>query len=212
MTGSIFRIALMTLIWTLLFFIALVMGVTQEVQGCEKDKEAVSVAESYLDRMAKREGFKNKSYDDGTGVITVGIGHAMGPRDVHKIRSQRVFAEVFGSDVVWKDVFSSKVKLTDGQVKSLALYDINDKLELAKRKIENFDDLMPGQQEAIVDAFFRGDIGPKTIALIEKERFKEASVEYLNHRQYKNAEKLGIPGIIPRMNHNAAGIRGDHDK
>jgi len=42
----------------------------------------------------------------------------------------------------------------------------------------------------------------RTIKLINAGKWREAAVEYLNRHDYMNAQQLGIPGIVPRMNAN----------
>ena len=53
----------------------------------------------------------------------------------------------------------------------------------------------------IVSSWFRGSLSgsPKTIELINQGKYKEASEEFLNNEEYKNAAELGKPGIIKRM-------------
>ena len=40
---------------------------------------------------------------------------------------------------------------------------------------------------------------PETIKLINKGKFKEASIQFLDNEEYRNAKQLGRAGIIPRM-------------
>ncbi|XP_053404966.1 uncharacterized protein LOC128558779 [Mercenaria mercenaria] len=103
-------------------------------------------------------------------------------------------------------VLSGKKAITWEQAKKLFHHDIdNIYIPRAERKIGKklFGGLTMNVKTAIVNAFYRGDIGPKTIALIKQEKWAEAAVEYLNHNGYKNAKKNGMSGIIPRMKCNA---------
>ena len=79
-----------------------------------------------------------------------------------------------------------------------------------KRAIPNFDSLSDKQKEAIVVGWFRGSIKPKhkTVALIKKGKFREASEEFLNHDDYKNAKDTDKSGLIERMEYVSAGIAG----
>ena len=165
----------------------------------------------YMDRMSEREGFRNKVYDDGVGVWTVGIGHAMdNGKGGHVRRSQRAFQSVFGNSVNWNDVRNGRVSLTDEQVRELAAFDIDDKANVARNMFNDFDTFPPYLQEALLDSVYRGDTGPKTTALINQGRWREAAREYLNRRDYIDAKnnrpdpRTGIlmRGIIPRMEHN----------
>ena len=79
--------------------------------------------------------------------------------------------------------------------------------EVADR-IKTLDTLLPDvknmnkdAQRAIFSEHYRGSIAqsPKTRELINRGNYKKAAVEFLNNEQYRNAEKLGIRGIKPRM-------------
>ena len=79
--------------------------------------------------------------------------------------------------------------------------------EVADR-IKTLDTLLPDvknmnkdAQRAIFSEHYRGSIeqSPKTRELINRGNYKKAAVEFLNNEQYRNAEKLGIRGIKPRM-------------
>ena len=73
------------------------------------------------------------------------------------------------------------------------------KEKLASKKISGFSSFPQYIKNAIINALYRGDLGPKTIGLINKGNWKSASEEYLNH---KNA-KSGPTQIIRRMKTNA---------
>ena len=84
-------------------------------------------------------------------------------------------------------------------------HDINNIYEpRAKNKIgkDVYDKLPSNVKTAVVNAVYRGDLGPKTAKLIKEGNWKEVGKEYLNHKQYKNADKLGIPGVKTRMDWN----------
>jgi len=166
-------------------------------------------AELYMGRMSEREDVRTKAYNDGIDVTTIGIGHAMGktPSDGHSRRSRAVFKKVFGNKYDWDKLYRKEQQLEKGDPEVLAEYDINDKARIARKQVNNFDSYPPYLQAALVDAKFRGDLGPKTIGLLNEGKIKAASVEYLNHHQYINAEKLGIRGIIGRMDENADAMR-----
>jgi len=181
----------------------------------EKKKDYYEI---YIDTLEEREGSWTHAYDDRTGreynggprkgVITVGIGHAMGANptdtDNHAPRSRRVFQELFGDSVNWDDIYFGKSELTEEQVQQLARYDIEKHVPRARNLIPNLDQQPEHIQHMAVDAVFRGDLGPLASDLIMQGQWMEAAKEYLNHQQYINAEELGIRGIIPRMEKNAS--------
>jgi len=183
----------------------------EEEQAAANPEEGPDFVDLYMDRMAEREGFRNQVYDDGVGVWTIGIGHAMDDGNGgHVERSQRAFQQVFGNSVNWNDVRNGRVSLTDEQVRQLAAYDIDDKANVAREMFNDFDTFPPYLQEALLDSVYRGDTGQRTTALINQGRWREAAVEYLNRRDYIDAvnnrpdPRTGrlMRGIIPRMEHN----------
>ena len=105
----------------------------------------------------------------------------------------------YGSDVQEGDVWS------DAQADAQLRTDIDDRLPAIKGSIKNFDSLPMDLKKNIVGSWFRGSMSgsPKTIELINQGKYKEASEEFLNNDEYKNAEKLGKSGIIPRMDATA---------
>ncbi|XP_052065897.1 fibroin heavy chain-like [Mytilus californianus] len=56
---------------------------------------------------------------------------------------------------------------------------------------------------AIVNAYYRGDMGPKTQSLIANGDWCHVKAEYLNHGDYINCVSKGIPGVCTRMDWNA---------
>jgi GH24 family phage-related lysozyme (muramidase) len=56
-------------------------------------------------------------------------------------------------------------------------------------------------QMAIMNASYRGDLGPKTIGLINKGDWDNVSKEYLNHPNYTNPGNM--TGVVKRMKSNA---------
>lgn len=95
--------------------------------------------------------------------------------------------------------------LTDAQATDLLKKDVGIKLNLAKHKIHNFESLPASTKIAIIDAFYRGDMGPKTLALINQNNLVAASKEYLNHSEYKHTTNNGVK---KRMELNAALLAG----
>lgn len=54
---------------------------------------------------------------------------------------------------------------------------------------------------AILNAIYRGDLGPNTRKLINQGKWKEASIEYLKHPNYTNPGKF--VGVVKRMKSNS---------
>jgi len=122
------------------------------------------------------EGERLAPYNDGRGNWTIGVGHRIKNKECNKI------------------TFSQSAKF---------LYDdINICLKRIRFKIPKFDFYPDYVRLALLNSFFRGDTGQKTIALINDNKWILASIEYLNRYDYKNAVKLEIGGIKRRMEVN----------
>ena len=95
--------------------------------------------------------------------------------------------------------------ITELEATNLLNKDIAEKTRLAKSKIQNFESLPISAKIAIINSFYRGDIGPKTISLINKNDLLSASKEYLNHSEYRHTSNSGIK---KRMELNAEMLAG----
>ncbi len=198
---------------------------TQQVQTQPVQLKQIALPEKYkfdyvsfAKHLSDREGIHNIAYDDKTGlpvtvakpkgVITIGIGHAMGktPTDNWARASQKAFQETFGDSVNWLSVFSGKQKLNNQQIQDLAKYDINKRLSILNSKIPNLNRFPQYVQSALLDGFYRGDLGPATISLINKGEWRKAADEYINREDYKNAIKNKMRGIKTRMDANRAAM------
>lgn len=95
--------------------------------------------------------------------------------------------------------------ITKQQAWTLLNHDIEERVALAQLRLgtDLYNSFPANVKSAIISAIYRGDLGPKTMNLIKDQKWKDVSVEYLNHKQYKDADKLGIIGIRTRMNWNA---------
>ncbi len=82
--------------------------------------------------------------------------------------------------------------ITDSDAIKLLERDIASKIDLAKKHIKNFDSLPMTVKIATVNALFRGDMGPKTMALLSQNKFDAAAKEYLNHREYRTTTNKGV--------------------
>ena len=92
-------------------------------------------------------------------------------------------------------------KITKEEADTRLRQDIKDRLPQIRRRIPKFDSFPEDLQVALLGEFFRGSLGgsPETIRLINQEKFKEASKEFLDHDEYRNAVERNRAGIRPRM-------------
>lgn len=153
--------------------------------------------------IAANEGIKLRVYDpvpnDGKYEPTIGVGHYMGRPD-----SKKVFNKVL-PEIDYGRVLSGKQDLTEEQALRLFQYDLGTYIDRARAKISNYDGFPLGVKKAIVDGFYRGDLSrsPRTLRYINKGKFDKAAIEYLNHNEYRNAKRLGKPGVAIRMKKNS---------
>ena len=164
----------------IIFLIILIMAnnnIDKAITSDEFDKNENDL-DIYSNYLKGWEGFSGKAYKpvESEEHYTIGYGH-------------------YGSDVKPDDV------MTEGAALGLLRDDINDRLPVIKGRIKNFDSLPIDLKKNIVSSWFRGSLSgsPKTIELINQGKYKEASEEFLNNEEYKNAAELGKPGIIKRM-------------
>lgn len=154
----------------------------------------------YAQYTAQWEGRRGRVYDpnpnDGRDEPTIGVGHNMARED-----SQATFRRVL-PNANHNSVRRGRETLTNNQIDSLFANDIQTYIDRTRARINNFDALPEYLRTALVDATYRGDLGPRTIRLINENNWTAAAREYLNHRQYQNAVALRIPGIRPRMESN----------
>jgi lysozyme len=87
--------------------------------------------------------------------------------------------------------------------------DIMKRLPEVERAIPGLTNYPLEIQAPLVSEWFRGSLvqSPKTRKLIKAGKFEEASKEFLNNDEYKNAKKRGRSGIRGRMEETALAIR-----
>jgi GH24 family phage-related lysozyme (muramidase) len=77
----------------------------------------------------------------------------------------------------------------------------------ARKKVKGYDTLPDEPKAAILSAVYRGDLGPKTAALINEGKPEQAAKEYLNHKEYKTRKRKDPDdGVVRRMERNARAI------
>ncbi len=180
------------------------LGSALFVNSCKKENIKNKIeSPDYYSHFIAYEGKRNKVYDpnprDNKYEPTIGVGHYLdGPG------SRESFENAL-PEINYDLVYSKKKKLTDEEVRKLFDYDLAKKINDAKEAFDNFDSYPNYLKIALVDGFYRGDLkkSPKTQELIRQGKFYEASIEYLNHKEYKNAKKNKMRGVFNRMNSNS---------
>lgn len=139
----------------------------------------------YFENIAGYEGFRAEPYGD-KGRLSVGYGTIGQPGQVVTEEQARQAAENHIRTVV---------------------------LPQARKTIPQFDSLPENVRIAIVNGWYRGDMGgsPKALALINQGRWAEAADEYLNNDEYRAAKASGS-GVAARMEANAAALRSMADQ
>jgi GH24 family phage-related lysozyme (muramidase) len=90
--------------------------------------------------------------------------------------------------------------LTDEEATQLLKKDVAVKETLAKKLIPSYNKFPQYVKDGIINAMYRGDMGPKTIKLINDNQWDNVSTEYLDHTNYKSGN---FPQIKKRMKDNA---------
>ncbi len=128
---------------------------------------------------AKKLWFPHRSVEGGSDTIAYG----------HKLQKGEDFSR----------------GITEDEAMALLQKDINAKINVAKSRFKNFASLPLTIRIATMNALYRGDMGPKTMALLASNQFDRAAKEYLNHREYKTTSNRGVK---KRMEWNAKVLAG----
>lgn len=169
--------------------------VTPIVQTAVKSGESSLLNNKTSDYIGHWEGKRDTVYNDSAGLPTIGIGHYLD----NSAQDRQLFKALFGNSVNYDKVLNGQQKLTNDQIEKLFNVDVKIKEKLASKKISNFSGLPIYVKNAIINGLYRGDLGPRTIGLMNKGDWGSAAKEYLNH---KNA-KSGPSQIQRRMKTNA---------
>jgi hypothetical protein len=91
--------------------------------------------------------------------------------------------------------------ITRPQAGNLLVSDMRSRLAEIKRMTPRFEELDEVTQKRIMDSHFRGSWGgsPDTRRLVNEGNFTEASTEFLDNDEYRNAVARGRAGIRGRM-------------
>lgn len=101
----------------------------------------------------------------------------------------------YGDLVTSLEEAEAKRKLTKEQASAHLDVHIEEKKQYLKSLVPNVEQLSPRLQNALLVETFRGSVpkSPKAIELLNKGKFKEASVEYLDNAEYEaQGEDSGI--------------------
>lgn len=152
-------------------------------------------ADNWLDlainRLKQLEGFRGAAYraTPGEKNLTIGYGH-------------------------YNSSITRGQTITRSEAEQLLRQDINERLPQIRTAIPAFDTLSSPLKVELLQGWFRGDVSgsPKTLALINAGNFEEASIEFLNNKEYINAAALGRTGIRPRMRAISEALKNEASK
>tara|TARA_R100001015_G_C4610092_1_gene165424 strand:- start:522 stop:1292 length:771 start_codon:yes stop_codon:yes gene_type:complete len=134
--------------------------------------------ETLFEFLKEEEEFRGEAYKatKGEKFLTIGFGH-------------------YGSDV------KEGQTMTEQQAIAQLRQDIDERIPEIEKAIPSFSAFSDNLKVQIAQSWFRGGIAgsPDTIKLINEGKFKEASVEFLDNEEYKNAKERQRSGIINRM-------------
>lgn len=139
-----------------------------------------------------------KHYENSTNNPVGGFDKSVGKWFPHKSIEGGTDTIAYGHKIVSGENFSNG--LTDSEATQLLKKDISAKESFAKRKIENYDKLPQYVKNGIINALYRGDLGPKTLKLMNMGQWDGVAKEYLNHPNYTSGK---YPKIKERMKMNA---------
>lgn len=164
-------------------------------QSAVKSTELSLLNKKTSDYIGQWEGRRNSVYLDTEKKPTIGIGHYL----TNTQQDRDLFKALFGNAVNYDAVLKGKQKLTDDQIEKLFNVDVKVKERLASSKISNFSSFPQYVKNAIINAFYRGDMGPKTIKLMNAGKWDSVAREYLDHQNARS----GPEQIKRRMKTNA---------
>jgi GH24 family phage-related lysozyme (muramidase) len=165
------------------------------VQTATKNSESSLLDKKTSDYIGQWEGKRNGVYLDTEKNPTIGIGHYLN----NTKQDRDLFNALFGNSVNYDAILNGKQKLTDDQIEKLFNVDVKVKERLASNKISDFESLPQYVKNGVVNGFYRGDIGPKTIKLMNSGNWGAVAKEYLNHQNARS----GPEQIQRRMKTNA---------
>jgi GH24 family phage-related lysozyme (muramidase) len=130
------------------------------------------------------------SYDDETGQPVQSPNEVKGVLTIGYGTTKTIFPEL-----------KPGLKISEKQADNLLTKGIKTIEDTVKRKIPQYDSYPRYVRVAIMNASYRGDLGPATIKLINQGAWDKVSKEYLNHSNYTSPGSL--TGVVKRMKSNA---------
>jgi hypothetical protein len=155
------------------------------------DSALIDAAANIISKFENNPNFKKSGFDKSKGRWFP-----------HKSIEGGADTIAYGHKILPSEDFSKG--LTEAEAQALLKKDIAKKLIEARRLIKNFDSLPSQVKIASLNGLFRGDLGPKTMSLLSQNKFAEAAIEYLDHREYLSTKSSGIKS---RMEYNAELIK-----
>lgn len=144
-----------------------------------------------------------KAFENSKNNPKGGYNKAVGKWFPHKSLEGGADTIGYGHKISKGENFSKG--LTDSEADRLLEKDIRDKIRLAKTKMKNFDGMPLTVKIAVINALFRGDMGPRTMALLSQNKYAQAAREYLNHQEYRTTSNKGVK---KRMDWNYNVLKG----
>jgi hypothetical protein len=178
----------------------------------QKEDSTKTSSLTYAEYIAGWEGRRSGVYDpnpnDGKPEPTIGVGHYL-----DRGNSRETFARVL-PEVNYDKIYSGRKEITKDQIDKLFAHDLKEYIAKTKKAFPKFHTYPAELQAALVDGFYRGDLSgsPKTRRLINEGKWEEASIEYLNNREYLNSRASGMSGVATRMEENSRRMRNYSNK
>jgi GH24 family phage-related lysozyme (muramidase) len=153
------------------------------------DPEFLELIKGYEGSVKTKDG-KHITYDDVTSKPVVNPSQLQGTLTIGYGTTRAVYPEMKVGEKI------SEPKATELLKKGV------EKIEnKVKTLIPNYENFPKYVRLAIMNAKYRGDLGPKTIELINQGKWSQVSKEYLEHKNYKNPGNM--TGVVKRMKANA---------
>ena len=130
------------------------------------------------------------SYDDADGRPVRSPAEVKGVLTIGYGTTKSIFPEL-----------KPGLKISEKQADALLSRGIETIENDVKRKLPQYDSYPRYVRMAIMNASYRGDLGPATIKLMNQNAWDKVSREYLNHENY--TEPGALPGVVKRMKSNA---------
>ena len=130
---------------------------------------------------------------------------------------RRVVEEEGYVDGVYKDtkgIVTSGVGQTGKYLNKSFEETLADHVKLARKLVPNLDQLPEDVQAELVQAAYRGDLGQskKARSLINQGKFKEASLEFLNNKEYLNTKSDAIRRRMEKVSAALASVEAPAPK